>query len=155
MDILKQLLVYALLAAGLWAAITYLPRLQRVAPEVNYYDIDGMKPYEAGYFLEPVTPAQLKTGDAVCFALGNSREKSALFGWIAGLPGQQVAIVKGKVEVDGKPAHPHTTLSLPDCGPFAVPAGHAFVVSSNHRYDSLANGPLPLTTIRGRIEELP
>jgi hypothetical protein len=155
MDIIKYWVGYGLLIAALWAAITYIPRFQRATPEYGYQDIAGLERYASGKVVDAERLTRLKVGDAVCFSTGSKKEFQVLFGWVAAMPGQVVALQNQKVIVDGKPtATPHDAMSVPDLPGSVVPRGHVFIISTSHQYDSIANGMIPLGALRGTVDDL-
>ncbi len=157
MDVIKHWLGIAALIAAVWAFVVYVvPFTRRVSVPQDYTDLEGLKPYES-YGLEVgVPPEALRPGDGICYRLGQDADKQACFGWIVAKPGDRVSVVGGALKVNGNDAAVKNPIAnQPDSGPLQVPAGHVYVVSSYHRLDSVAFGPLPEAAIRGRLSELP
>ncbi len=153
--LIKTVLGYGLLLIALWAGVTYLPRfLNTAVVPTNYDDVEGLKDTESYWLDAQVSPAAYAAGDALAFNFGTDKEQTR-FAWVAATPGQQVAIVNGKLIVDGQPAGKGTKLPRPNQGPIIVPEHHLYVVSDNHRFDSLSAGPIPMAAVLGRIGALP
>lgn len=160
MDLLKQILTYVVTIALLWAALTYIPRwTSRVQIPSDYSEIPipNVESYPS-YSLEADVPiARLRRGDAVCFRFadseGNLRDA---YGFVAGTPGDSVAIAGGLVQVNGKPDRNAASVgALPDAGPLVVPAQHVYVVTTQHQTDSIVRGPIPAAALRGRLLDFP
>jgi signal peptidase I len=80
-------------------------------------------------------------------------DDGALIKRVVAFPGERLAVVHGRVIIDGKPlAEPYATVSDSDTPPLIVPAGHLFVMGDNrnHSADSRAFGPMPLDHLIGR-----
>lgn len=155
MDFLKQLIGYALLVALFWGTVVGVKKLSRVQAPTGYTDINGLAEYTSYRIDETVTLRQYRGGDPVCYRLGSDADRAVTFGWIAGLPGDEIAIKQGAVLVNGKPAGRGSDTRQPDAGPLRVPSNHVFVLSDNHMQDSLAVGPIPAVALRGRMGSLP
>ena len=155
MDFLKQLLGYALLVAIFWGTVVLVKKISRVQVPNGYADINGLTEYTSYRLDETVTLRQYRTGDPVCYRMGNDSDRAVTFAWIAGLPGDEVAIAQGILTVNGKPVGRGSETQSPNAGPLRVPANHVYVVSDNHQQDSVAAGPIPLAALRGRLGSLP
>ncbi len=155
MDFLKQLLGYALLVAFFWGTVVVVKKLSRVQVPNGYNDINGLAEYTSYRVDETVTLRQYRAGDPVCYRMGSDSDHAVTFAWIAGLPGDEIAITQGVLTVNGKPAGRGSETRQPDAGPLRVPANHVFVLSDNHQQDSLAAGPIPAAALRGRLGSLP
>lgn len=74
---------------------------------------------------------------------------------VMGLPGETIEVRDGHAMIDGQPiAEPWVThFGGPDYGPAEVPEGYVFILGDNRRVsrDSRAIGPVPLSTIEGRV----
>jgi signal peptidase I len=80
-------------------------------------------------------------------------DDGALIKRVVGLPGERVAVVAGRVTVDGQPlAEPYASIADSDAAEITVPPGHLFVMGDNrnHSADSRAFGPLPMDHLVGR-----
>jgi signal peptidase I len=93
-------------------------------------------------------------GDLVAFEHGTGDDRRILLKRVIGLPGDTVAIVRGKVLVDGVPAdgYPDPPGDREDLAPIAVPAGSIYVLGDNRAQsdDSRAFGPVPVESVIGR-----
>ncbi len=137
-----------------WAAMVFLPKLARVSVPVGYTDMERMPEYKS-YSLDQ-TPEQLNRGDLICFRLGSDSDSQTNFAYIAGLEGDQVALdAAGHLSVNGKEFEHGDKVPLPTVGTMTVPAGHLYVVSDAHQYDSVARGPLATYAVRGRLANAP
>lgn len=155
MDFLKQLLWYALIVGIFWGTVVVVKKISRVQVPSGYNDVNGLSEYTSYRIDETVTLRGYRTGDPVCYRLGNDADRAVTFAWIAGLPGDEIAIAQGVLTVNGKPAGRGAETQLPNAGPLRVPANHVYVVSDNHQQDSLAAGPIPTAALRGRLGALP
>jgi hypothetical protein len=155
MDFLKQLIAYAILIALFWAGVVVVRMMSRAHVPSGYTDINGMQEFTSYRVDRNVTITQFQPGDALCYRISDQEEGQTTFGWVAGLPGDAVAISKGQLLVNGKPCERGDKILLPDCGPIQVPAKHLFVVSDRHERDSTARGPIPAIAIHGRLGALP
>jgi hypothetical protein len=154
MDVLKQLLTYAVILALIWAGLTYLPRLARVQLSVDYTDIDvpGVEEYKSYAIDRAVSVPNLRVGDVVCYRVNQGEDaQSNGFGYVVGLPGDSIRVERGIVQVNGTASKFSGTTNLPNSGPLMIPMNHVYVVTSNHMTDSLAKGPLPAAALRGRL----
>jgi signal peptidase I len=95
-----------------------------------------------------------KRADIVVFtSVDNPKED--LIKRVVGVPGDKVAVRKGKLFLNGEPQkEPYTNKKLPDRSFFArttVPRGHVFVMGDNrgNSADSRVFGPLPKKNIEG------
>jgi hypothetical protein len=155
MDFLKQLLGYALLVALFWGTVVVVKKMSRVQVPSGYSDVAGLAEYTSYRVDETVTLRQYRAGDPVCYRLGNDADRAVTFAWIAGLPGDEIAIAHNVVTVNGKPAGHGSDVQRPDAGPLRVPANHVYVLSDSHQLDSVAYGPIPAVGLRGRLGSLP
>lgn len=155
MDLVWHWLTYACLIALLVAAAMVIPRCQRVRPGDDYRDIENLDTTESIALDTTVRLHAYDRGDAVCYQLGDDEPLDRLFGWVAGRPGDEVAIVGGALIVNGEAAAHGGSLNLPAAGPIRVPTDHLFIVSDRHRFDSIAHGPIPGRALRGRVADLP
>jgi hypothetical protein len=156
-DLIKQWFGLAALVAAGWAFVVWgLPWLSWVGAPDDVPDVDGVKVLESRYRLERAVPPEAwRRGDPICFRIGLASSHETLFGWVAGRPGDRIAVTGGKLMVNGGEAVRHAPIALPDCGPVTVPRGHFYVVSSYHRHDSLAEGMIPYAAVRGRLADFP
>ncbi len=156
MDMLKQLAFYAALIALIWGMVLisqrFLVRVQ-VQPDFNEISIPDAEHYPS-YRLSAFSFAQAEHGKAVCYRLPTD-DKPFSFGWIAGLPGDTVAISHGQLEINGKPSAAFTNIPHADCPPMPVPADHLLVLNSTHGTDSLAHGMMPSSSINGFVVNFP
>ena len=95
-----------------------------------------------------------KRGDIIVFqSVDNPKED--LIKRVVGLPGDEIAVRRGKLFLNGEPQkEPYTNKKLPDRTFFArttVPKGHVFVMGDNrgNSADSRVFGPLPKKNIEG------
>ena len=159
MEFIKQLVIYAILIAALWAAIVFLPSFRRVAVPAGNSEIPNARELESYPLDTSVTLARLRQGDVVSYRLGEEGDTVVHLAWVAGLPGDRVAVdASGKLSVNDKPFTQVETANaralgatLPACGPLTVPADHLFLLNSEGQNDSLAHGPLPAIALRGRV----
>jgi signal peptidase I len=80
-------------------------------------------------------------------------DDGALIKRVVALPGERVAIVDGRVVVNGRPlAEPYASVADADVPELTVPAGHLYVMGDNrnHSADSRAFGPVPMDHLIGR-----
>ncbi len=93
-------------------------------------------------------------GDIVVFESVDNSEQD-LIKRVVGLPGDEIAVRKGKLFLNGEPQkEPYTNNRLPDVSSYAkttVPKGHVFVMGDNrgNSQDSRVFGPLPKKNIEG------
>ena len=155
MEALRRILSYALIVALAYGALKLVRFLDIVHVPEGYSDIDGMEPYTSYRIDGEASVAELRAGDAICYRLGPDDERAVQFGWVVALPGDEVAIGDGTLQVNGAPSPHCGRLALPDCAGLRIPAQHLYVISDQHRCDSLARGPLPALAVRGRLGKLP
>jgi signal peptidase I len=159
MELLKTLVVYAILIAALWAAIVFLPRFRSLTVPAGNGEITGAEELKSYPLDVTVTIDRLRQGDVVTYRLGDEADDVVHLAWVAGLPGDQVAVnAQGKLLVNDKPMgqieRAHSAVSggqLPGCGPLTVPTGHLFVINREGSTDSFGHGPLPMIALRGRV----
>ena len=95
-----------------------------------------------------------KRGDIIVFKSVDDPNED-LIKRVVGLPGDKIAVRRGKLFLNGKPQkEPYTNKKLPDRSFFAqttVPKGHVFVMGDNrgNSADSRVFGPLPEKNIEG------
>jgi signal peptidase I len=95
-----------------------------------------------------------RAGDVVVFIYPKERDKDFIKRIVA-VAGQTVESRGNKVFIDGKQVEdPHAHYEKRDhvdFGPYAVPAGHVFVMGDNRdeSYDSRFWGPVPIQDIKG------
>lgn len=93
---------------------------------------------------------------SVLEAIGvRTRGREDLIKRVIGLPGETVTITDNQVFIDGEPlAEPYLpeTVSMPDDGPFEVPADEVFVMGDNRQFsfDSRRFGTIPFESLVGR-----
>ena len=93
-------------------------------------------------------------GDIIVFESVDNSEQD-LIKRVVGLPGDEIAVRRGKLFVNGEPQkEPYTNKKLPDTTFFAettVPKDHVFVMGDNraNSQDSRVFGPLPEGNIEG------
>jgi hypothetical protein len=160
MELLKQLLTYAVLVVILGAALVYIPKLTsrvQVPPDYSEVTVPDVEHYPSYSYQVLDSVSALHQGEAVCYRVANAEgaANGNGFGWVAGLPGDEVRLVGGKLMVNGKPSSTSGSYDHPDLGPLLVPDGHVFVVTTLHSTDSLVRGPMPLSSLRGRLESFP
>jgi len=150
---LRNALWYAVLVIGLVAAVMYLPGyLNRAQVPPDFEDISGLTPM-TGVWLEG--PPYV-VGDTVAFRTGE-KASDVGFAFVAALPGNQVSLLGGVLQVDGKPASNWRPCGqyhgMPRVGPLTIPAGHLYVVSTQHQHDSLTLGPIGPDRLLGKVRE--
>lgn len=159
MEFIKQIVIYAILIAVLWAAIVFLPGFRRLTVPGGNTEITGAKELEDYPLDLTVTVARLRQGDVVSYRLGDEGDTVVHLAWVAGLPGDRIAVdASGKLSVNDKPFTQVEHLyarglgaMLPACGPMIVPADHLYLLNSEGQNDSLGRGPLPAIALRGRV----
>lgn len=159
MEFIKQAAIYAILILALWAAIVYLPRFRSVTVPGGNMEVTGAVELESYPLDVTVTLPRLNQGDVVSYRLGDEGEDVVHLAWVAGLPGDRVAVdPAGRLMVNDKPfaqvprAHSRALgVTLPACGPLTVPADHLFLVNNDGQDDSIGRGPLPAIALRGRV----
>lgn len=150
---IRTLLWFAVLTVALVAAATYLPAwLRRAQVPPDFEEIGGLVPM-TGVWLDP-PPYQ--AGDVLAYRFGDGPE-DITFAFIAALPGSTVRLGGGELLVDGNQAqnwHEYGGYrDIHDIGPLTVPAGHYYVVSKEHRHDSLSMGVIGPDQILGKVRE--
>ena len=154
---LKQLITYGVLVVVLWVGMYFVPGFFNVATTAaDFRDIKGLDKIET-YRLTAVRSLDALTpGQPLCWRLGTKQEVQTCLGWVAARPGERVQVVDHIIQVNGEPlGSDMPKANIAHAGPLVVPAGHVFVVSNMHRYDSFAYGPIPAAAIRGTIAHLP
>jgi hypothetical protein len=157
LDTIKSLAIYALLLALVLGCAWMVPRFfTTVAIPAGYVEIDGLQELSSKRIDKTAKIGDYGRGQGVCYRLGSDASEDARFAWVAGVPGDEIAMRDGKLLVNGDvfkqaPADP----LLPNGGPAVVPAGHLFVVTNTHESDSFRNGPIPAAALHGRIAEFP
>lgn len=93
-------------------------------------------------------------GDLVAFEHGAGDDRRILLKRVIGIAGDTVAIVRGKVIVDGAPYRgtPDPSADQTDLATLSVPANSIFVLGDNRAQsdDSRAFGPVPIESVIGR-----
>jgi signal peptidase I len=93
-------------------------------------------------------------GDIVAFEHGTGDERRILLKRVVGLAGDTVAMVRGKVLVNGKPFDEQfdPPSDREELAALPVPAGSIYVLGDNRAQsdDSRAFGPVPLERVIGR-----
>ncbi len=150
---IRTLLWFAVLTVGLVVVATYLPAwLRRAQVPPDFEEIGGLVPM-TGVWLDP--PPYL-AGDVLAYRFGDGPE-DITFAFIAALPGNTVRLGGGELLVDGHEArnwHEYGNYrGIHDIGPLTVPAGHYFVVSKEHRHDSMVMGVIGPDQVLGKVRE--
>ena len=155
MDTLKQALLYAILIGVFWAVVVGIKRFSHVHVPAGYNDVSNLE--EFAYFRvdRTVTLPQLHVDDPICYRIDSSEDHAVNFGWIAALPGDDLAVVHGAVMVNGTACARCGRMTLPDIASLRIPAHHVWVVTDQHIADSFAIGPIPEQAIQGRLASLP
>jgi len=159
MEFLKQMAIYAILIAAIWAAVVYLPRFRTLVVPAGNTEITGTEELKSYPLDITVTVPRLRLDDVVTYRLGDETSDIVRLAWVAGLPGDRIAIdPAGKLLVNDKPSARSPVLysraigtAMPACGPLTVPADHFFVINTEGTTDSLGHGPLPAIALRGRV----
>lgn len=155
---LRQLVSYLITLGVIIALVLIVPRFARLRVDPGYNDIANLDVDQSLNADTGFAFARLEPGDAIAYgrsgASGEGGGEALCLGWIAGVPGDTVAIRGGKVIARGKAAQ-GDPVDQPDRAEVMVPAGHVFVVSSHHQYDSVASGFIPAAAIRGKLGTLP
>jgi hypothetical protein len=156
MDVLRQAMLYVILVAAFYGSVLAMKALSRVQVPLGYTDVHDLAEFTSYRVDQTVSFGAWRPGDAACWRLGPEDDDAVNFGWVAALPGDQVQVREGHLEVNGKPVQRGgEEIRLPDCGPIRVPDLHLYLVSDRHQRDSLAYGPLPASALRGRLDALP
>ncbi len=150
---IRTLLWFAVLTVALVTAATYLPAwLRRAQVPPDFDEIGGLVPM-TGVWLDP--PPYL-AGDVLAYRFGDGPE-DITFAFIAALPGSTVRLGGGELLVDGHEAQNWKEYggyrNIHDIGPLTVPAGHYFVVSKEHRHDSMVMGVIGPDQVLGKVRE--
>ena len=157
MQWIRQLLSYAITLGVIIALVTIVPRCARLRVTPEFNDIDKLNVDESLNADTGVKLSGLVIGDAIAFQVGTGGEHEAglSLGWVVALPGDEVSIIGKSVMVNGTKVAHGDPVPVPDRGPTMMPAGHCFVISDRHQFDSIAYGPLPAAAIRGKLRNLP
>lgn len=158
MQWIRQLISYALTLGAIIALVTIVPRCARLRVTPEYNDIDKLNVDESLNADTGVTLSGLAIGDAIAFQLGETKgdhDGGLSLGWVVALPGDEVSIQSKSVMVNGTKVAHGDPVTVPDRGPTMIPAGHCFVISDRHQFDSVAFGPLPAAALRGKLRNLP
>jgi hypothetical protein len=155
METVKQALLYAIMIAAFYASVIAVKKYAHVHVPAGYSDINSVEDFTSYRLDKTITFPLLRVDDPVCYALDQSEDRAVTFGWVAALPGDDVAISKGAILINGVPTPKYSALGLPDTSAFRVPAQHVWVVSDHHQADSFAVGPIPAMAIHGRLAHLP
>jgi signal peptidase I len=93
-------------------------------------------------------------GDLVAFEHGSGDDRRILLKRVAGLGGDTVTTLHGKVFVNGAQLYEHVSAprDREDLAPLSVPNGSIFVLGDNPAQsdDSRAFGPVPVESVIGR-----
>jgi hypothetical protein len=155
MGILRQAMTYVILLLVFWGAVLAMKSFSRVQVPMGYSDVANLAEFSSYRVDQTVTLTAWRPGDAACWRLGADADRAINFGWIAALPGDQIHVRDGHLEINGQRCPHGDTIELPDCGPVRIPDRHFYVISDRHQNDSVAHGPLPISALRGRLEALP
>lgn len=155
MQWIRQLISYALTLGAIIALVTIVPRCARLRVTPEFSDIDKLNVDESLNADTGVTLSGLAIGDAIAFHVGDQDGSGLALGWVVAMPGDDVAIQGKRVMVNGAQVAHGDPVPVPDRGPTMMPAGHCFVISDRHQFDSIAFGPLPAAAIRGKLRNLP
>ena len=155
MGILRQAMTYVILILVFWGAVLAIKSFSRVQVPLGYSDVANINEFTSYRVDQTVAFTAWRHGDAACWRLGADADRAINFGWIAALPGDQIQVRDGHIEVNGQLCPHGDVLQLPDCGPVQIPDRHFYVISDLHQNDSIAHGPLPISALRGRLEALP
>ena len=148
-------MTYVILVLVFWGAVLAMKSFSRVQVPMGYSDVANLAEFSSYRVDQTVTLTAWRPGDAACWRLGADADRAINFGWIAALPGDQIHLRDGHLEINGQRCPHGDTIELPDCGPMRVPDRHFYVISDRHQNDSVAHGPLPISALRGRLEALP
>ncbi len=155
MEAFRQAAFYAIIVTLIYGVLKLVQYLDIVHVPENYTDINGMEQYSS-YRLDGGVPfTQLRAGDAICYRLGPEAERAVQFGWIAAVPGDEIAVSDGTLQVNGTPSPHSGKLAIPDSPGLRIPAQHLYVLSDMHQADSVARGLIPAIAVRGRLARLP
>lgn len=150
---IRTLLWFAALTVGLVALATWLPPyLNRVQVPPDYEGIGGLVPMNGVWLTAP----PYRVGDVLAYRFGDGPEDIS-FAFIAALPGNSLRIVGGELLVDDHEVSNwnecSTYRNIHDVGPLTVPVDHYYVISKDHRHDSIAMGVLGPDQILGKVRE--
>ena len=158
MNWLRQLINYAVSLAVIIALVTIVPRFVRLGVDPGYTDIENLEVGRSYNADRGFSFNGLSGGDAIAYRIGGTEINGLCLGWVGGVPGDIVSIANGKILVNGKQAAKGGIMQgrvSRDRGPVPVPAGHVFVLTSFHQFDSLAYGFIPASAIAGKLGALP
>jgi hypothetical protein len=150
---LRTILWFIVLTLVLVVAATKLPeQLNRVQVPADFEDQGGLVPM-TGVWLAPPPYA---AGDVVAYRFGDGPDDVG-FGVVRALAGEQVRIIGGDLLVDDNDVpgwkDPGLYRGIHDVGPLTVPAGHLYVISTQHQRDSLAFGVIGPDQLLGKVRE--
>jgi hypothetical protein len=155
MGVLRQAMTYIILILLFWGVVLAIKAFSRVQVPSGYSDIANVNEFTSYRVDQTVTLSAWRPSDVACWRLGADADRAVNFGWIAALPGDQIQVHDGHLEVNGHVCPHGDVIALPDCGPVRIPDGHFYVVSDRHQNDSVAHGPLPISALRGRVGTFP
>ena len=155
MGVLRQAMTYVILILLFWGVVLAIKAFSRVQVPSGYSDIANLNEFTSYRVDQTVTLSAWRPSDVACWRLGADADRAVNFGWIAALPGDQIQVHDGHLEVNGHVCPHGEVIALPDCGPVRIPDGHLYVVSDRHQNDSVAHGPLPISALRGRVGTFP
>ena len=155
MGVLRQATTYVILILLFWGVVLAIKAFSRVQVPSGYSDIANVNEFTSYRVDQTVTLSAWRPSDVACWRLGADADRAVNFGWIAALPGDQIQVHDGHLEVNGHVCPHGDVIALPDCGPVRIPDGHFYVVSDRHQNDSVAHGPLPISALRGRVGTFP
>jgi hypothetical protein len=155
MGVLRQAMTYVILILLFWGVVLAIKAFSRVQVPSGYSDIANVNEFTSYRVDQTVTLSAWRPSDVACWRLGADSDRAVNFGWIAALPGDQIQVHDGHLEVNGHVCPHGDVIALPDCGPVRIPGGHFYVVSDRHQNDSVAHGPLPISALRGRVGTFP
>lgn len=155
MEWIRQLLSYAITIGVIVALVVIVPRFARLRVAEGYNDIEKLEPEHSLNADSGIAFGALAIGDPIAYRLGGEDGKEVCVGWIAALPGDEVSIRDKAVMVNGKKSLGGAVEEAPPRAPVMIPAGHCYVVSSHHLFDSVAYGPIPAAAIHARLFSLP
>ena len=146
----------AVLLIGVWAAAVTLPKYRRVGPPLNtYHDMVEISKDETTPIDGSIGIPQLQRGDVIAYRTTPADDDNLAFAYVVALPGEVITVSQGSLSVDERPWEktpvPHTLGEVPA---LVVPKGHVYVFSDRHEHDSVAYGPIPGTSILGRVKGL-
>lgn len=152
MEHLKQAIIYAILIALVWVGIAIVPQFRKVVVPAGFDELPGLEELKDYPLDTTIGINRLVVGDTVSYRLGDEGDDVVRLGWVAGLPGDRVGVdADGWWTINGKRFERAANTPLPPCHAVPVPADHFMVLTRTHLTDSLKNGPLPATALRGRV----